>query len=172
VAARLGLDEGFEAGLGYTGRSLRLDARKAFELGGPTISAGLGASFVVPKRNDELGFRVGGGGADLPLLIGFRSDADIFAGWLGARGGFEWLDGQRDLEVEPSAPLDTPTAEDVSGLHGFVGGLLGLRVGFRYVHAVLEVDAAMHWVSGDVGPESVAVQQFGLSPSGALVGHF
>lgn len=172
LAARLGLDEGFEAGLGYTGRTMRIDARRAFELGAPTLSAGLGASLVLPRRHDDLGFRVGGGGADLPLLLGFRSDADIFAGWIGARGGFEWLDGQRDLEVAPDAPLDTPTSEEVSGLHGFVGGLLGLRVGFRYVHAVLEIDAAMHWASGDVGAESVAVRQLGLSPAGALVAHF
>lgn len=172
AAGRMGIEGGYEAGLSYSGRTLRLDLRRAFDFGAPALSVGLGASGVLPKRRDDLAFRVGGGGADVPLLFGLRSEADIFAVWLGARGGFEYLQGRRDLEVDPDAPIDDALTEDVAVWHGHVGGLAGLRVGFRHVFAVLEVDAAMHWADGDVGSEAATIRQFGIAPGGALIGQF
>jgi hypothetical protein len=171
VGGRVGLDGSFDAGLTYTGRSARLDIRRAIEFGAPALSVGIGASGLLPKRHDELGLRVGGFGADVPVLLGYQSAADIYSAWIGARGGFELLSGQRDLEPDsqdPSASL----AEDLSGWHVQAGGLVGLRVGFRYVFAVLELGAAMHWAEGEVGDTQTAVQQFNLSPAGALVGQF
>ena len=173
VGARLGFAEAFEAGLAYTGRTIRLDLRHAFELGEPTaLSLGLGASGVLPRRRDDIGIRAGGGGLDLPILLGWRSSADILALWVGARGGFEVLDGEHQLEIDPAAPASEPVTERVTGWHEQVGGLVGLRVGFRYVFALLELDAAMHWASGDVGEQSAALRAFGLSPAGAIVGRF
>lgn len=172
VSGRMGIEGDLEAGLTYAGRSIRLDLRRAFELDGPTLSIGLGASGVLPKRRDDLGFRVGGGGGDLPILIGYRSDSEIFALWLGARGGFELLDGHLELDVDPTAPIDTPLVEDISGWHTYAGGLAGLRVGFRHVFAALELSAAMHWADGDVGAESATMRQFGLAPAGALIVKF
>jgi hypothetical protein len=65
-----------------------------------------------------------------------------------------------------------PVTEDVSGWHQYVGGVAGVRLGFRYLFAVLEIDAAMNWASGDVGAQSAALRAFGLAPAGALVGRF
>ncbi|MBW2527988.1 MAG: hypothetical protein JRI23_27655 [Deltaproteobacteria bacterium] len=172
AGGRMGIEGDYEAGLTYSGRTIRLDLRRAFVFGAPALSLGLGASGVLPKRRDDLAFRAGGGGADVPLLFGLRSSADIFALWLGARGGFEYLQGSRDLELAPDSPIDGPTSEEISAWHGYVGGLAGLRVGFRHVFAVLEVDAAMHWADGDVGPDSVSVRQLGIAPGGALIGQF
>jgi hypothetical protein len=168
----MGIEGDYEAGLTYSGRTIRLDLRRAFDFGAPALSLGLGASAVLPRRRDELAFRIGGGGADVPLLFGLRSSADILSVWLGARGGFEYLQGSRELELGPDAPLGEPPVEDVSAWHGYAGGLAGLRVGFRHVFAVLEIDAAMHWAEGDVGSDSATVSQFGLAPGGALIGQF
>lgn len=172
AAGRMGLDYDFEAGLTYSGRTLRLDARRAFDFGAPALSIGLGASAVLPKRRDEFAFRVSGAGGDLPLLFGLCSSSDVICAWIGGRGGFEILEGQRDLDIDPAAPLDTAVAEEISAWHAYAGGLVGLRVGFRYVFAVLELDGAMHWAGGEVGLASGSLRQFGLSPAGAIVGRF
>jgi len=172
VAARMGLDSDFEVGLTYTGRTARLDLRHAFDLGAPTLSIGLGASGLLPKRHDDLGFRVSGAGGDLPILLGLRSSGDVFAGWIGARGGFEILDGSHDLPSGPDTAVLAPVTEDVKGWRTFAGGLVGLRVGFRHIFGAIELDGAMHWAKGTVGPTEVSFHQFALSPAGALIGQF
>jgi hypothetical protein len=173
VSARLGVEDQLEAGLTYTGRSARVDGRYAFTLGeSGALSLGLGASGLLPKRRDDVGLRVGGFGGDVPVLIGWRSKADIYSLWLGARGGAELLNGQRDVPAELSPDPAAPTSEDVDGYHAQIGGLLGMRVGFRYVYAALELGAAMHWAEADIGPETLTLSSFALSPSGALIGLF
>lgn len=176
VAGRMGLGSGFEAGLTYSGRSFRLDGRRAFDLGLPTLSLGLGASGLLPKRRDDLDIRVGGFGADLPVLIGFRSDADIFSLWLGARGGFELLRGEHALPIEAPAPdlaaTGEPENEALEGVHLYGGGLLGFRAGFRHVYAVVEVEAVMHYADLTIGSVETAIEQLAVSPSGALIVRF
>jgi hypothetical protein len=171
VGARYGIGYDFDAGLTYSGRTIRLDGRRSFLLDDEekvALSLGIGASALMPKRDDDLALRVGGFGGDIPLLFGWRSTADIYSVWIGARGGMEYLNGQRELEVPPDQP-DLPPAEDIEGWHAHAGGLLGLRIGFRYVFAVLELGAAMHWAEADVGAVHVSVQEFALAPAGALI---
>lgn len=174
IGGRLGLGGGVDAGLTYTGRAIRADIRKAFDLDGPdgpALSLGIGASGLLPKRREEIGLRIGGFGADIPLLFGIRSDADLYAGWIGARIGAELLSGARELNADPLDPT-APQVGDVSGWHVQTGGLLGFRVGFRYLYAVIEVGAGMHWAEGTVVDQEVALRQFSLSPSGAIIGRF
>jgi hypothetical protein len=174
VGGRLGLGNDFDAGLTYTARTIRLDGRRAFTFGEEdksAVSLGIAASGLLPKRDDDLGYRIGGFGGDIPILIGWRSTGDIYAIWAGARAGIELLRGQRELEADPNDPL-APLVEDVDGWHGHAGGLLGVRVGFRYIFAVFEVDGAMHWAQGDVGDVEVSLRQFSIAPSGALVVRF
>ena len=174
LGGRIGLGSGVDAGLSYTGRAARADIRKAFELDGPdgpALSLGIGASGVLPKRRRDIGLRIGGVGADIPLLIGIRSDADLYSGWLGARVGAELLSGSQELHNDPLDPTDAQVG-DVSGWHVQTGGLVGFRVGFRYLFAVIEVGAAMHWAEGTVSDQQVALQQFSVSPAGAIIGRF
>lgn len=171
VGGRYGLDGSWDAGLTYTGRTVRVDGRYAFDVGGPFMSLGLGASGLLPKRRDDLGLRVGGFGGDLPILIGIASDADIYAGWLGARAGMELLRGQREIPPDPLDP-SAPIAEQVDGWHAYAGGLVGFRIGFRHVFAAMELGGAMHWAKGSVGDREVSLRQFGLSPAGALIVRF
>jgi hypothetical protein len=172
VGARLGFGGGVDGGLTYVGRAVRLDGRRVFALSSALdLSLGLGATGLLPQRNDALALRVGGQGLDVPLLVGWRSAGDIYSVWLGARGGFEWLRGQRELPPDPSTPTLLVT-ERITGRHSWVGGLTGLRIGFRHVFALLEVDAAVHFADIDVAGRPTTATAFALAPSGALVAKF
>ena len=171
VAGRFGIEGNNEAGLTYGGRSLRLDARHAFELGATTLSVGLGGSALAARRPDSAGSGVYGGGLDLPLLLGWRSRSDVYCGWVGPRGGVEVLRG-RILDSELGPVAGPATALDASFVHGFVGGVAGARVGFRHLHVAIEVDAAWHRVGGTLGPSSVTLNQVTVTPSGALIATF
>jgi hypothetical protein len=171
VGARVGFGQGFDGGLSYYGRSVRLDARKSFELPSSwAVSLSLAGSGILPQRRKDLDLRVGGFGGDVPLLIGWKSRAEIYSIWLGARGGGELLNGERALPPEPGA--DLAAVEAVKGWHAWTGGVFGMRIGFRYVYAVLEVDAAMHWAHATLADRPVDVRQFGVAPAGALVAKF
>jgi hypothetical protein len=178
-AARVGVPASNEAGLTYTGRSIRVDARHAFLLGkSAALSIGLGASGLLPVSPNGGNARgVWGGGGDLPVLIGVRSASDIVSFWFGPRGGFEILTGQVQLsDFAGNIPLF-----DVYGKHFYVGLTAGIRVGFRHVHVAIELDGAYHAADGSfqptspggVGPppgpsSSSSVQQLSLTPAGAL----
>jgi hypothetical protein len=171
VGARFGIVGDNEAGLTYAGRALRLDGRHAFELGGTTLSLGLGASAIAARRPDAAGSGVFGGGVDVPLLVGWRSRSDVYAGWLGPRGGVELLRG-RILDSELGPVAGPATSLDASITHGFVGGVVGARVGFRHLHVAVELDGAWHHVSGSLGPRSASLDQVTITPAGALVATF
>jgi hypothetical protein len=163
VAARIGVPGSNEVGLTYSGRSTRIDARHAFQRRDVALSVGLGASMVLPSRppGDASKNDVVGGGADVPIVIGARSQADAYAVWAGARSGFELLSG--------SIPGPAATPRDASARHVYAGGLVGARAGFRHVHVAVEVDAAYHRAWGTIGADELTVDGFALTPSGALI---
>jgi hypothetical protein len=166
AGARVGLPASFEAGLTYTGRSVRADARHAFEFGTSTaLSLGLGASVLMARRPGEGDdpSAVYGVGLDLPLLLGFRSRSDLYAFWFGPRAGIEFLSGRILLSNDPSVP-----AAEVSGRHVHAGFVVGARVGFRHVYVALELDGAYHRADGTFSGGSVGLDQFTLTPSGAI----
>ncbi|WP_437674422.1 hypothetical protein [Sorangium sp. So ce131] len=168
VSARVGIEGDNEAGLTYTGRALRLDGRHAFSLGEPTLSIGLGASalFARGAGAGAEGSRAHGAGIDVPILLGFQSDADLYALWFGPRLGLELLGGEVRLPAAGSA-AEGPLA-DVSGRHLEVGFVLGVRGGFRHVHVALEVTAAYHHVAGELAGAQVALDQATFTPGGGL----
>lgn len=172
AAARIGFEGSNEAGLTYAGRAIRLDGRHAFELGTPTLSVGLGGSVLMAKRPgggpDERS--VFGGGLDVPVLIGVRSTADIYALWGGIRGGFELLRGA--VVSPPTTAGADPVEEEFSGHHIYAGFVAGIRVGFRHVHVALELDGAYHFAGGTIGERSLRVDQLSLTPAGALIVSF
>lgn len=180
AAGRIGFEGSNEAGLTYSGRTLRLDGRHAFLLGkgNVALSVGLGASALMADRpgGGDQASGVFGGGADIPVLIGWRSTSNLYAFWVGPRGGFEVLSGRVQL-LDVSA---TPTLYDFSGKHFYGGLTAGTRVGFRHVYLALEVNAAYHAADGSfqtsptatspAGPSaSTSVQQLSVTPAGALI---
>lgn len=186
ASGRMGLTGSNEVGLTYAGREIRLDGRHAFALGTgsgsgrATLSTGLGVAAVMARRpgggrNDASG--IFGGGADIPLLIGVKSASDIYALWFGPRAGFEIVAGRLQLGQDATSILD------VSARHFYGGLVAGMRVGFRHVHAAIELDAGYHRVDGSFKPSapagpgnggsagtatSTSVQQLSLTPAGAL----
>lgn len=194
VSARVGLPQGTEAGLTYTGRSLRVDGRYAFELTpGILLSIGLGASglLISPDHgappasstssasNAQATFDLDakGGGADVPVLLGC-SLIDGFADvWLGPRFGVDYLWGDLRLRnSDPSAPR-----LDASGSRLWAGAVAGFSLGVPPLWLRFELGATYHDVSGSLKPteagsspgfDNLNASGWTLAPSGAIVGKF
>jgi hypothetical protein len=196
VGARAGLGAHFEAGLTYTGRSVRADARRAFGGDKVAVSVGAAASAVFSDPQDlvdegaapvQMGgrlplsggdLRATGYGFDVPVLVGWRSTASVVQGWIGARGGVEQLEGSLPLppdtvERAPYAPFSTT--------RWYGGGLVGAAVGLWPVTVALELDVAYQGVSGKASfPEQAgtprqrdgSVSGLTLAPAGAIIGKF
>jgi hypothetical protein len=195
VSARAGLAGRNEAGLTYTGRSLRLDARHAWELSDDwAVSLGLGASGILlrPERSSPAAVSPGdppsgsqaefepsarGFGADVPLLFGYRLLEGFGDVWFGPRLGFEHLSGS--LELDQQAPASAHL--DLSGNHFWAGLVAGCSLGIPPLWLRFELATAYHHLSGDLtpggpggGPDFDALEASGwtFSPSGAIVGKF
>jgi hypothetical protein len=179
-SGRVGIIGSNEAGLTYSGREIRVDARHAFtfgKAGNGALSIGLGASAIIPQAPGGPNPNgVFGGGGDIPILVGFRSTSDIFAFWLGPRLGFEVFNGT----VQLSDYMGGTPLYSTSGYQLYAGLTSGLRVGFRHVHVAIEINASYHAANGSFrstmtadgtmpGPSmSAGVQQLSLTPAGAL----
>jgi hypothetical protein len=173
VSARMGFEGENEGGLTWSGRTIRLDARHAFNFGPKlALSIGLGGSAVVARRpGDQDGSSVYGGGGDVPLLFGYRSAGDILSLWIGPRAGFELFSGQYQLG-------DTGFY-NAQGRHFYATLVAGVRLGFRHVHVAIELDGGYHAATGTFkattasgtptgASTSTNVQQITLVPAGAL----
>lgn len=172
VAARVGLGFQFEGGLTYTGRAARVDARRSFALSEETdLSLGLGLSAPLLGResgslpNVDLS-KLRGYGADIPLLVGWESLAGLYKVWGGVRGEYEHV-SLDDVTSDPipGAPSQTiPLRGDRIGAMGVVG----LSVGFRFIHVALEFDAGYAYIHGTFNGTSASVSGLVLSPGAAI----
>lgn len=171
VGARVGIGHGFEGGLEYTGRSVRADVRRSFEVAPHlALSIGAGGSAALyghsadqPLPGVDLG-QMHGWGGDLPVLFGYASDGDLYMVWIGARGGGEHV----EISTVRSEPDHTSTTAALTATRFWAGGLVGLAVGFRHVHVAMELDAAYANVSGAYAGIQAQVAGLTLAPSSAL----
>jgi hypothetical protein len=176
AGARIGIPGDNEAGLSFTGRALRVDARHAFESGSFALSIGAGGN-VIWRGMDPVGegnsmFHVRHGyGFDVPVLVGWQSDAGVVSIWGGARGGLETIGAWVSTEVPPNSADMFPMVllTDVAMLRRYVGGVAGLSMGLRHVHVVLELDVLYQAVSGNLADLRVRVDGITLTPAGALL---
>jgi hypothetical protein len=174
AGARVGVGWQAEGGLAYTGRSIRADLRRSFDLSKHwALSVGAGGSAALYGHQDgsslpnvSLG-QLHGWGGDVPILVGYQSDGDLYMVWLGARGGGEHVDISNVTSEPQNVSLGSPPVS-LSATRYWGGGLVGLAVGFRHVHVALELDASYATVSGSYGGTSVTVQGFTLAPASAL----
>lgn len=182
VAARVGLGGHNEAGLTYTGRGIRLDGRHAFEWPSFALSLGLGASGALARAGDQppdsppMGSDTGlravelnslrGYGLELPVLFGYRSDADVVLLWVGLRAGFERDTFNATLVESPDEVYGT--TGDASRL--WAGGLVGFAIGLPPIQVRAELDAAYESVHGTLltGSGEVAADVRGLSLTPAM----
>jgi hypothetical protein len=174
AAARVGIGEGFEGGLAYTGRGARIDARKAFALTPRMdLSVGAGGSGAFYGRSPgaslravDLGY-LRGGGFDVPVLLGWESEGGLYRVWGGARGGFE----HAVVETPSTEPRDPAFSTPVTRLTADrwqVGGLAGVAAGFHPVHVALEVEVTYLTVSGVYNGTAGQVSGLSLTPAAAL----
>jgi hypothetical protein len=195
VSARVGLPENTEAGLTYTGRSLRLDGRYALEVGEQwTLSLGLGATglLLTPDRsaprfdpntespvNPQAEFEPSakGWGADLPVLLGYRMLEGFGDVWFGPRLGFEHLTGNLRLERADPASLRL----DAAGTRLWAGLVAGFSLGIPPLWLRFELSSTYHRLSGTLKPseantgldfDALEASGWTFAPSGAIVGKF
>ncbi len=182
VGARVGVAPTTEAGLAYSGRSVRLDGRHAFENKKYALSLGLGLHALLThpaSSSKEPPSTVGvdasglkGYGVDLPVIVGYRSDADLVQLWAGLRGGYEHVFG----DVYYSEGTDQVTAS-VTGDGYSAGALLGLAVGLSPIWVAAEISAGYLHASGKYDRDFAAggkadVDGVTVTPAGALIGRF
>lgn len=186
LAGRVGLGSENEAGISYTGRALRLDFRHAFEGKTFALSVGAGASGLLARGWDAPSEEMapGGGlrsiemksasgyGADLPVLVGYRSDGDVVVLWAGLRAGIER--SAYDLLLVVSPDVRAGSAAEATRLWG--GGLFGFAIGLAPIQIALELDAAYESISGSLltGEAEVTGDVAGLSltPAAAISAKF
>jgi hypothetical protein len=188
VAGRVGLGNTNEAGLAYTARTLRLDARHAFEWPNLALSFGLVGIAALPRLGDrpekDISEAPGGGprdadlvssrgyGFELPVLFGYRSSADVVKLWTGLRAGVE-RDGYVVKLVE--SPADAWSA-DAEATRWWTGGLVGFSVGLAPIEVRAELDVAYQSVHGELmtgqGKLTASVSGVSLTPAMAISAKF
>ncbi len=173
AAARVGIPGTNEAGLSYSGQAVRADLRHAFEWDQSALSAGLGltgrfgqSTLDLPPGTDLSGTH--GFGVDLPILLGYRSSADVISVWGGLRGSFDHWSGTLSLDPSP--------AFELSASRLAIGPIFGMSVGLPpfWVTAELELDYTHTTGSLDRPGTRFDAQVNGWSarPAGALVAKF
>jgi hypothetical protein len=172
-AARVGAGADVEGGLAYTGRAIRIDLRRSFDLSTRwALSLGAGGSAAlyghqngVILPNVDLG-ELHGWGADVPVLVGYRSEGDLYSFWLGARGGWEHVDIS---EVSSQGSVTLGAAPISLSATRFWGGtVVGVAVGFRHLYVAVELDASYASVTGNYNATQVQVSGITLAPASAL----
>jgi hypothetical protein len=108
-----------------------------------------------------------GVGADVPILLGYQSDADLYMLWLGARGGWEHVDISAVTSEPGAAPLG-PAPISLSATRWWAGGLVGAAVGFRHVHVAMELDVDYATIAGSYNQTHAQVDGVLLTPGTAL----
>ena len=174
VAARVGVGDGYEGGIGYTGRGARIDMRHAWDLG-PEVSLSVGAGVSGAFYGRQQGAALPGVdleslhgyGADVPVLVGWEATGGLYMLWAGARAGYEHVTiEQLTSEPKPVTIGLPPTGLKADRVWG--GGLVGVATGFRHVHVAIEVDVSYQAVSGEYNATSVKVHGVTVVPSSAL----
>ena len=200
VGSRMGIGQRSDAGLTYTGREVRLDARRAWTHQAWAVSAGAGLGAVFSRQShtgeDSEAVRSipthtqTGFGFDIPVLVGWQSSPDVVQLWTGVRFGYERLHGT--LGHAPDDRDSASASLDVTVGRWYVGPLVGLAVGVEPVWVAFELAAAYHSIRGHLrqstspasardetrrplsqsGRRGFTSTAYTLVPSAAFVGRF
>jgi hypothetical protein len=196
VGARVGIAERTEVGAAYTGTWMRLDARHALEERKLALSFGAAALVLLSHPSADPDEPAGGSssavagvdtggvygwGVNVPVIVGYRSDAEVVQAWGGLVGTFEQAFGSVVLSDATPSPNEPITPDDVveSRLNGHrISGaaVLGLAVGMEPIWVAVELTGRYFALDGTLSSdgEKVASDLSGLSiePAGAIFGRF
>jgi hypothetical protein len=162
-----------EATLRYGARDVSVGARWTFvdvrgEQGSAaTISVGGDARALLRGRLEggvldgvDVGSSHGYGGT-IPIVAAWQSDAGLLLAYAAALGGYDGIAGSLSYSgVEGS--------EDAFVRRFYATGLLGLGIGFRRVHVVMELGVERDWIHASFGARDVDVRLWSLAPAGCL----
>ncbi len=177
VAARVGVGNRYEGGISYTGRAARIDFRRSFDRGPFSLSVGAGATGVFYGRQEGSSLpavdlsELHGYGADVPVLVGWQSEAALYMVWAGVRAGFEH-DSIESVTSEPKSTALGSTALRLAADRFYGMGVFGIGTGFRHIHVALELDLTYQSVAGDFNQTRVNVRGLTLVPATALWWNF
>lgn len=175
ISARVGIQGTNEAGLSLTGQALRADARHAVEWDQTAFSAGIGVSArglgrsPVELPGAELN-RTTGFGLDVPLLYGYRTDADLISIWGGLRGAYDHWSGK--------VALGNPEDSTLSATRLSAGPMVGLAVGVAPIYVAAELELDYSHITGTLDQpapsahDEASINGWALRPAGALIGKF
>jgi hypothetical protein len=173
AGARVGIGGRFEGGVTYTGRALRADLRRSFDLTDRlALSIGAGGTAALYGHqegtslpNVDLG-QLHGWGADVPVLLGYASEGDLYLLWIGGRAGWEHIDIS-EVRSEPKAVTFGEPPIPLSATRVWGGGLVGFAIGFRHLHVAMELDVSYANVTGDYGDTHAQLAGWTVSPATA-----
>ena len=173
VSARVGLPGTNEAGVSFTGQGLRVDARHAIDWGSAAFSAGFGLTgrgfghSALDLPGADLN-RATGFGLDVPLLFGYRTDADLISVWGGLRGSYDHWSGKVSLDANEDSTLSATRLD--------AGPVVGLAVGVAPIYVAAELELDYSHVTGTVDrpaeQDAATFSGWSLRPAGALIGKF
>jgi hypothetical protein len=194
IGARVGVAERTEAGAAYTGRWARVDVRHALEDRKLALSFGIAglALLAHPSADQEEPAGTSGAiagvdpdgavgfGVHVPVLVGYRSDAELVQAWGGLIGTFEQAFGTIIVADAWPTPVDDPD-QDVSSVRldaqRFSGAaVLGLAVGLQPIWVAVEVAGRYFSLEGslrnDLAQTRGSLDGFSIEPAGAILGRF
>jgi hypothetical protein len=159
---RLGLGDRTDFGVTVAGTGGRIDVRRVFQLSGreklERYGILVGASALVIRTEDADVGALWSGGGEIPVLFTFDA-ASVIEAWVGVRLGVTHTAGAVKVAGRSEQGV-------VWGLGA--GAVLGVAVGFRHAHALLELSAAYQSFSGAQGSEDLRLPMVTLTPAFAL----
>ncbi len=177
VRSTLSLSKDFEATLHYGGRDAAVGGRymlwekRSVDAGATTLSIGGTANVLLRGRPEDgylhgvLSNNVFGGGASIPIILGWQSDADLLIAYLGAIVGYEHVTG----EIAYTGTTGTSARSlDVTINRVHATGTVGVGVGFRRVRVVAELGARRDWIHASIDDQSRQLAVISLTPAFAL----
>jgi hypothetical protein len=151
-SVRHGVTRDVEIGADIVGTTLRGSVRGQLELGSSALLV-LGAMPLVGLAGQDEDYAVRAGGL-VPIVVSVDLSS-LYEAWIGVRVGLEHVTGSLGGR-----------AIELSGLR--TGGVIGLGVGFRRLHVLLELAIDHEYWWGAIGGSSVERNGVALTPAFAV----
>jgi hypothetical protein len=108
----------------------------------------------------------------VPLIVGYRSDAELVQAWAGVRGTWEHVDGEVLF-----AGQDEPVVAELDADELSAEALLGLAVGLSPIWVAVEIAVGYAHIDGELRPVDLPastgkVDGLTVTPGGAIIGRF
>lgn len=161
VYARYGITHSLDVGLMVAGTTVRVELRSEKLLfdgstrGSLVFGGAVFGGWIAEEDNSGSGGRVG---LDVPFAYAVDFGG-VYELWLGARGGAEFASGNFDVQGARASAQAT-------GLR--IGPLIGMALGLRRVHVLLELTAAYEYWFVEHAGQDLDRGGFALVPAFAL----